>query len=232
VKISELSARSSVPLSTIKYYLREGLLPPGERTSPNQASYGQGHLDRLDLIRALREVADLPVDVVRKVVHAVDHPESRVDPIETALMRLPGAEPGPRPAEEQADYERAYEEVLGFALGLEWSTGEDGRGYLAAIAEALLRIRRHLFPDYPIENLEPFAEAAWRISEFEFEYAAAEGSLVPRDGDDLAEPAKRAIIGTILFEPVLLGLRRYANMMRSLRIQRGLPVPPIGRQDG
>ena len=227
MKISELSARSGVPLSTIKYYLREGLLPAGERSSPNQASYGLGHLDRLDLIRALREVADLPVEVVRKVVHAVDHPESRIDPIETALMRLPGADPGPRSDQEQAEYERSYQEVLAFARRLEWSTGEYGHGYLAGIAEALVRIRRHLFPGYPIENLEPFAEAAWRISEFEFENAPIEGSPVPIEGDDLAEPTRRAILGTILFEPVLLGLRRYANTMRSIRLESGLPVPPV-----
>jgi DNA-binding transcriptional MerR regulator len=226
VKVSELSASSGVPLSTIKYYLREGLLPPGERSSPNQASYDQGHLDRLDLIRALREVAGLPVDVVRKVVEAVDHPESGVDPIETALMRLPGAGPAARSPEEEAEYERTYQEVLAFARGLEWSTGEYGHGYLAGLAEALVRIRRHLFPDYPIENLEPFARAVWALSEAEFANVPIEGSPVPLAGDDLAEPTRRAIIGTILFEPVLLALRRYANTMRSIRVESGLPVPP------
>ena len=222
MKISELAARSGVPLSTIKYYLREGLLRAGERSSPNQASYDQGHVDRLGLLRALREVADLPVEVVRKVVHAVDHPESEIDPIETALVRQPGA----RSPEEQAEFEHAFDEVQAFARELEWSTGEYGHGYLAGIAEALVRIRRHLFPGYPIGNLEPFARAAWMLSEAEFANAPVEGPLVPMPGDDLAEPTKRAIIGTILFEPVLLGLRRYANTMRSIRMERGLPVPP------
>jgi DNA-binding transcriptional MerR regulator len=39
MRIAELSRRSGVSVPTIKYYLREGLLPPGERTSPNQALY-------------------------------------------------------------------------------------------------------------------------------------------------------------------------------------------------
>ena len=31
--MAELSRRSGVPVATIKYYLREGLLPPGEAIS-------------------------------------------------------------------------------------------------------------------------------------------------------------------------------------------------------
>ncbi|WP_346281659.1 MerR family DNA-binding transcriptional regulator, partial [Pseudonocardia sp.] len=34
MRMAELSARTGVPIPTIKFYLREGLLPPGERTSP------------------------------------------------------------------------------------------------------------------------------------------------------------------------------------------------------
>jgi len=34
MRISQLSAESGVPIPTIKYYLREGLLPGGEATSP------------------------------------------------------------------------------------------------------------------------------------------------------------------------------------------------------
>ena len=49
MRIAELSRQSGVPVPTIKYYLREGLLPAGELTSPNQASYGETHLRRLRL---------------------------------------------------------------------------------------------------------------------------------------------------------------------------------------
>jgi DNA-binding transcriptional MerR regulator len=36
--IAELSRQTEVPVATIKYYLREGLLPAGELSSPNQAA--------------------------------------------------------------------------------------------------------------------------------------------------------------------------------------------------
>jgi DNA-binding transcriptional MerR regulator len=51
--MSELSAATGAPIATIKYYLREGLLAPGERTSPNQARYDGSHVRRIRLIRAL-----------------------------------------------------------------------------------------------------------------------------------------------------------------------------------
>jgi DNA-binding transcriptional MerR regulator len=38
MRIGELSKVTGVPVPTIKYYLREGLLPAGELSSPNQAA--------------------------------------------------------------------------------------------------------------------------------------------------------------------------------------------------
>jgi DNA-binding transcriptional MerR regulator len=75
VKISELAATSGVTVPTIKYYLREGLLTAGERSSANQASYGDGHLQRLRLIRALLDTGGLPVATAREVLAAIDDPD-------------------------------------------------------------------------------------------------------------------------------------------------------------
>src|ERR1700682_1693022 len=70
VRIAELSRDSGVPVPTIKYYVREGLLKPGELTSPNQAQYDDSHLRRLRLIRALTEVGRLSVAAVRYLLAA------------------------------------------------------------------------------------------------------------------------------------------------------------------
>jgi len=74
MRIADLSRESGVPAPTIKYYVREGLLPPGELTSPNQAQYGDGHLRRLKLIRALTEVGGLSIAATRELLAAVDAP--------------------------------------------------------------------------------------------------------------------------------------------------------------
>src|SRR5215207_6724902 len=71
VRISELSQRSGVAVATIKYYLREGLLPPGASTAPNQAQYDEQHLTHLHLIRALREGAGLSIATLARVFEAM-----------------------------------------------------------------------------------------------------------------------------------------------------------------
>ena len=72
VRIAELSRVSGVTVPTIKYYLRDGLLPPGELTSRNQAQYDERHVRRLKLIRALVDVAGLSIAGVREALAAID----------------------------------------------------------------------------------------------------------------------------------------------------------------
>lgn len=72
MRISELSQRTGVPVPTIKYYLREGLLPPGTSRGRTQADYGDDHVRRLRLIRTLIEVGGLAIADVQAVVAAVD----------------------------------------------------------------------------------------------------------------------------------------------------------------
>src|SRR4051794_38438941 len=76
MRISALSAATAVPVATIKYYLREGLLPPGAVTSPTQATYDADHVARLRLVRALVEVAGLSLAQVQDVLARLDDPPS------------------------------------------------------------------------------------------------------------------------------------------------------------
>src|SRR5215213_2102174 len=71
MKMSELSRASEVPVATIKFYLREHLLPPGRATAATQAQYDDEHLARLRLIRALVDVGRLPLAAVRDVLTVV-----------------------------------------------------------------------------------------------------------------------------------------------------------------
>jgi DNA-binding transcriptional MerR regulator len=74
MRIAELSRDSGVPVPTIKYYVREGLLEPGELTSHNQAQYSDSHLRRLRLIRALAEVGGLSIAAIRKLLATASSP--------------------------------------------------------------------------------------------------------------------------------------------------------------
>ncbi|MFO7965617.1 MAG: MerR family transcriptional regulator [Desulfobacterales bacterium] len=54
IMISGLSERSGVPVSTIKFYIREKLLPPGVKANRTTVYYGREHINRLRLIKHLR----------------------------------------------------------------------------------------------------------------------------------------------------------------------------------
>lgn len=73
MRISELAERSGATVATIKYYLREGLLPPGSKVAERRAEYGDRHVARLRLLRVLRDVGDIPVSDLKQVVDAIDN---------------------------------------------------------------------------------------------------------------------------------------------------------------
>lgn len=73
MRISELAEQSGVTVATIKYYLREGLLPPGSKVGERRAEYGDRHVARLRLLRVLREVGDIPVSDLKDVVDAIEN---------------------------------------------------------------------------------------------------------------------------------------------------------------
>ena len=74
MRIAELSRRSGASIPTIKYYVREEILPPGTATGRNQAEYSEDHVRRLRLIRALIDVGGLSVAAARQVLATVDPP--------------------------------------------------------------------------------------------------------------------------------------------------------------
>ena len=79
MRISELSSQTGVPVATIKFYLREKLLPEGIRTSATQAQYNESHVARLRLIRALLGPAGLSVTAAQRVIRAIEEPPESLD---------------------------------------------------------------------------------------------------------------------------------------------------------
>ena len=56
MRIGELSRRSGVPTTALRYYEQLGLLVPPERTESGYRSYGPDAVDRLGFIRAAQAV--------------------------------------------------------------------------------------------------------------------------------------------------------------------------------
>lgn len=204
MRISELSRYTGVPVATVKYYIREGLLPPGRATSATQAQYGDAHVERLRLLRALLGTGGLSVSAARDIVAALDHPPTSIhDLLGTAHDRL-----GPDvPADVDTTSARALLRELG------WPATPDGSA-LRQFAVALDALRDG--------GVEPTADLIRR-------YAEAARALGDQDVADVPTDSPEAVhfvvIATILLEPVLLALRRLAHIEASQRRFEDEPVP-------
>ncbi len=65
MRMRELEQRSGVGRETIRFYIREGLLPEPARAARNSASYSEAHVERLGIIKRLQEERFLPLAVIR-----------------------------------------------------------------------------------------------------------------------------------------------------------------------
>ncbi|CAL9581136.1 hypothetical protein SUDANB106_05049 [Streptomyces sp. enrichment culture] len=196
--MSELSRRSGVPVPTIKFYLREGLLRPGRATASNQAEYEEEHLRRLRLVRALITLGGLSVAATREVLEAVGEPLGRYETLGVThyALRSPVAAV---PEGDDTDGSAAEVERLVERMG--WTVTEQSplRGALAAGLRAL----REVGADYGAEELVPYAELAAATARLDLDQLAGI--------EDRIDIAERALVLTVLMEPVLATLRRMAQ---------------------
>lgn len=73
MKIGDLSRKLGVSVETIRYYEREKLLPPPERTASNYRVYGPAHADRLRFVVNCRAL-DMTLEEVRSLLAYHDRP--------------------------------------------------------------------------------------------------------------------------------------------------------------
>ncbi|MEV6783041.1 MerR family transcriptional regulator [Streptomyces sp. NPDC051098] len=199
MRIGELSRRTGVPVPTIKYYVREGLLPAGRLTSPNQAAYDEAHERRLRLIRALLDVGGLRVAAVADVLAAVDDGGKSVHSVLGVATDLIG----PRYGEAEADAagEAARVQVRDLIARRGWLVDEDSTA-AEALATALAALGRAGHGDFA-EVLDAYADAAEKVARADLAYVARRAGL-----DDLVESV---VVGTVLGDALLASLRRIAQ---------------------
>jgi DNA-binding transcriptional MerR regulator len=219
VKVSELSAASGVSVATIKYYRREGLLPPGASTAPKQAEYGPEHLRRLRLIRALADLGKVPVAEIRRVLDAIDDPD--LDTHEVLLIAHRALSPEP-PAEPPPEVQEARTSVDGFLDKLGWQVSADAPGR-DDLAHALATLQR-LDWDVDARAFDRYARAADRLAAGELVQTALQ--------QDRQDAVEEIVVGTVVFEMVFAALRRLAQEHHSaLRFSSvSAAVPPRARR--
>jgi DNA-binding transcriptional MerR regulator len=187
MRISDLSATTGVPVATIKYYLRAGLIPAGRALSATQAEYDEHHVARLRMVRALVEVAGLPLTAVRAVLVALDC-DSLPTAIGAAHEALSAGSDGPV-------VQRATDLVS--RLGWQFHPGSASLRRLESALAALEAVG--LAADTAI--LDRYARAALELAEDDIDG-------IPEEAEDAV---RYVVLGTVLFEPLLLALRRLAQ---------------------
>ncbi|WP_305092525.1 MerR family transcriptional regulator [Prescottella sp. R16] len=192
MRVSELVAVSGVPLATVKYYLREGLLMPGESSSATQAEYGEQHVRRLALVKALAGVG-LPLGKIRVVVGLIDRPADTVfETVGRALSALPpypaGGDDGDHPRA------RAVLERIGQVYDPSYPVVAQLERALAAAESVGLPMTD--------DRLDVYARHVRAVAEIDLD-------LMPTDSVENA--IEYAVLGTAIYEPVLAALRRLAH---------------------
>jgi DNA-binding transcriptional MerR regulator len=87
--ISKLADKAGVSVRTIRFYIDEGLLP-APQTRGRYTVYSDEYLDRLELIRRLKD-AFLPLKEIRQRMNSLSWEEVK------AAIAQPAAEPAPQP---------------------------------------------------------------------------------------------------------------------------------------
>ncbi|PQP23762.1 MerR family transcriptional regulator [Rhodococcus opacus] len=194
MRVSELVARTGVPLATVKYYLREGLLMPGEATSATQARYGEKHVERLGLVKALSG-AGLPIPRIREILRLVDHPDgSLFEVLGEAIAQLP---PYLDAAVDDGDEFPRARAVLD-RLGQVYDPRYVAVGQLERALEGLEEAGIPMTD----ERLDAYGRHVRGIAEIDI-------GLMPTES---AEDAIRyAVLGTAIYEPVIAAMRRLAH---------------------
>lgn len=198
MRIGELSRRSGVSVPTIKYYLREKMLPEGERIAANQVRYSEEHLRRLRLIRSLIDVGGLPVPTVREVLAEIDASQPSVHHAVALAHRGLPVLTGER-SDEPWEEARRYVESVFAARG--WTVPEDHPGF-TALVEALARMS--------LLNQRGFFECVGRYAELAEAIAEVDIDLISGH-TDVADVVEKAVLGTVLGDVVITALRRIAQ---------------------
>jgi DNA-binding transcriptional MerR regulator len=203
VRISELSEATRVPVATIKYYLRERLLPAGDKRTQRLTEYDDRHVRRLGLLRLLREVGQVPVEGLRRLVQASEATETPLHELFAAAATA--LAPAPPPPGELRPYTRDLADRLTAAAGwTDVAPDHPDRENLAALLERVATYDTH--PRDPGE-ITPYLRFADEIARYEI--AHLDGS---KDRLGLLE---EMVVGQVVFGEVLATLRRLAEAHHS-----------------
>lgn len=201
MRVSELAEHTGVSVATVKYYIREGMLAAGDPAGPRRATYDNSHAQRIELIKALTGPARLSMSQAKAILEIIDEPKSSLLDRLAGATRLLTDEPGASVGNDGGSYPRARQAV-GW-LGEPYRAEPPAAALLDSALHAVEAAGFQLHPD----QFAVYGEHMLAI-------AASEIDNLPTNP---AEAVQYAVLGTVLFEPVLTAIRRLAQQSLAKR---------------
>jgi DNA-binding transcriptional MerR regulator len=201
MRLGELSGATGTTPASIKFYLREGLLQPGESINATRASYGEEHVRRLRLIQGLRTVVGLGLEDIRRILHVAEGADASpgqrlalLRTVQSVVLGLDGAD-----APESADG-RALIDAMGWP---------DEPSEARSAVDRQLDLMRELGVAAEGDVLEAYGRAADAIASVQLEVT---------DGRETVEElVLTAAVGIHMHNQLILKVIALAQASRSIR---------------
>lgn len=201
MKLGELARETGASTASIKYWIREGILPPGRLRNQTTAVYDQHHVERIALIQVLRTEFDASLDRIRVLTALIDDPEaSLLDVMEACQVLAAGMAVARERDETQAALIAELHERMG------WLRFDSVAS--SALARALADSARVGYP-YDIDDLLHYAAALEPIA------TADIGSIQPEGTPDAV--ARNVLVASAAQHRVLVAMNQLAHTAAAIR---------------
>lgn len=210
LKIAELSEITGVPKDSIRYYVKEGLLPQPRKTSRNMAYYESStYVPRIKLIKELQESRFLPLRVIKEILSADGGPTT-VEELDTLtaldgrIFRdgVPGAPTKPLSRTQVSARTKISEDDLRQMEQTRLFTPrvQDGQAYYEPLdvqmAEIISKLRTSGFrPEFgfPVSNWRIYVDAMQALARRELGMFA-QGVTGRRSADEVVTMAEEGVL--------------------------------------
>jgi DNA-binding transcriptional MerR regulator len=207
MQLKELSERTGTPTASIKYYLRERLLPPGEAVHATRARYSERHVKRLELIHALRSIVRLNIEQIRSIIELADGDAPRLAVLATVQRIVLGLGVDEREGGERTHLGDAVVRLRGWP-----DTDSDARSAL----DAQISLMEGLGITLSLEVLDAYSQAMDSIAGLDLRLTTAT--------DDIDDIIRKAAVGMHMHSQLLLKLLALAQASHAIRRFQDAPL--------
>lgn len=236
MRLSDLAEATGVSAASIKYYRREGLLPPGRHVTATRQDYGRRHVERLQLIQVLRELLDAPIPRIARLTAILDDPQRPLlDALAEAQTIMLGTDSEEAPERERPEHpslaplleqlgwpdvpsspRAALDEVLHLIESWGVPTHIDLLSRYAEPIAQIAAVDLELMQRMPDPAAEPTTDPAADAAATTEPTADAEGRSAGEDQPSADAIVLRSVAGAIAYDRLLRGLRFLGHASLSM----------------